>query len=227
MCRRKTCLLRMQTIDSSSLHFNRADALERPAVELARRADAVLMLWKDDFRSSLEDDAEVHRPSMLKNTTRLSRQVDRDYQFLKHERIMDYILLVGISVRESNQDLSTDEGDLSAPSTPTGNTELDSSEASPRDSSADTDTSLNLTRQYEENTYNRGTEEGVAVATVGAEVHTGTVSINGDMEAMVIAEGMMTGTWIDREIENTTTRVGQGGTGAQAIFIGGNVAIQK
>ncbi|GJR98206.1 cleavage stimulation factor subunit 50 isoform X2 [Tanacetum coccineum] len=32
---------------------------------------------------------------------------------------------------------------------------------------------------------------------------------------------------IETEIENTTTRVGQGGTGAQALFIGGNVAIQK
>ncbi|GKD00064.1 hypothetical protein Tco_1170338, partial [Tanacetum coccineum] len=38
----------MQTIDSSNLHFN-ADALERHAVKLARRADAVLMLWIDDF----------------------------------------------------------------------------------------------------------------------------------------------------------------------------------
>ncbi|GJT50559.1 phosphatidylinositol 4-phosphate 5-kinase 6-like protein [Tanacetum coccineum] len=75
-----------------------------------------------------------------------SRQVDRDCQFLEQERIMDYSLLVGISVRESNQDLSADEGDLSGPGTPTGNTEADSSETSPRDSSADTDTSLNPTR---------------------------------------------------------------------------------
>ncbi|GJX76015.1 phosphatidylinositol 4-phosphate 5-kinase 6-like protein [Tanacetum coccineum] len=60
-----------------------------------------------------------------------SRQVDRDCQFLEQERIMDYSLLVGISVRESNQDLSADEGDLSGPGTPTGNTEADSSETSP------------------------------------------------------------------------------------------------
>nr|GFD36044.1 hypothetical protein [Tanacetum cinerariifolium] len=45
------------------------------------------------------------------------------------------------------------------------------------------------------------------------------------MEAAVIAESMMTG--IEIETENTTTRVGQGGTGAQALSIGGNVAVQK
>ncbi|GJV17069.1 hypothetical protein Tco_1362392 [Tanacetum coccineum] len=44
----QSCLLRMQTIDSSSVHFNRGDALKRRAVELARRADAVLMFWNDD-----------------------------------------------------------------------------------------------------------------------------------------------------------------------------------
>ncbi|GKD24627.1 hypothetical protein Tco_1230841, partial [Tanacetum coccineum] len=76
--------------------------------------------------------------------------------------------------------------------------------------------------------YYVGTEEGVAVTAVGAEVHTSTVAMkNGDIEAVVIAEGMMIWTGIETEIENTTTRVGQGGTGAQALFIGGNVAIQK
>nr|GEV76844.1 hypothetical protein [Tanacetum cinerariifolium] len=62
-----------------------------------------------------------------------------------------------------------------------------------------------------------GTEEGIAVTAVGAKVHTCTVAMkNGDMEAVVIAEGMMIGTGIETEIENTTTRVGQGGTGAQS-----------
>ncbi|GJV13592.1 hypothetical protein Tco_1355133 [Tanacetum coccineum] len=45
----QSCLLRMQTIDSSSVHFDWDDALERRAVELARRADVMLMLWNDGF----------------------------------------------------------------------------------------------------------------------------------------------------------------------------------
>ncbi|GKD93327.1 phosphatidylinositol 4-phosphate 5-kinase 4 [Tanacetum coccineum] len=61
--------------------------------------------------------------------------MDRDCQFLEQERLMDYSLLVGISLRESNQDLLADEGDLFAPGTPTGNTEADSNDTSLRDSS--------------------------------------------------------------------------------------------
>ncbi|GKA28443.1 hypothetical protein Tco_0714611 [Tanacetum coccineum] len=38
-----------------------------------------------------------------------------------------------------------------------------------------------------------GTEEGVAVAAIGTEIHTGIVGMkNGEMEVMVMAEGMMT-----------------------------------
>ncbi|KAJ0927364.1 putative 1-phosphatidylinositol-4-phosphate 5-kinase [Helianthus annuus] len=64
------------------------------------------------------------------------RQVNTDCKFLEQERIMDYSLLVGISVQACNQDLSTDEGNI----------ELDSSGSSPRVSSADTDASLDPTR---------------------------------------------------------------------------------
>ncbi|XP_076896660.1 phosphatidylinositol 4-phosphate 5-kinase 6-like [Bidens hawaiensis] len=64
------------------------------------------------------------------------RQINRDCEFLEQERIMDYSLLVGISVQECNQDLSADEG----------NTEPDSSGSSPRVSSADTDSSLDPKR---------------------------------------------------------------------------------
>ncbi|MFS7931653.1 putative 1-phosphatidylinositol-4-phosphate 5-kinase [Helianthus anomalus] len=65
------------------------------------------------------------------------RQVNTDCKFLERERIMDYSLLVGISVQACNQDLSADEG---------GNIELDSCGSSPRVSSADTDASLDPTR---------------------------------------------------------------------------------
>ncbi|KAJ0796814.1 putative 1-phosphatidylinositol-4-phosphate 5-kinase [Helianthus annuus] len=64
------------------------------------------------------------------------RQVNTDCKFLEQERIMDYSLLVGISVQACNQDLSADEGNI----------ELDSSGSSPRVSSADTDASLDPTR---------------------------------------------------------------------------------
>nr|XP_043622096.1 phosphatidylinositol 4-phosphate 5-kinase 6-like [Erigeron canadensis] len=74
------------------------------------------------------------------------RQVNRDCDFLERERIMDYSLLVGISVQECSQELSADEGCLSG--SPRGNTEADSSGTTHRGSSADTDTDtfLNATR---------------------------------------------------------------------------------
>ncbi|KAI3800729.1 hypothetical protein L1987_28823 [Smallanthus sonchifolius] len=74
------------------------------------------------------------------------RQVNRDCDFLEQERIMDYSLLVGISVQECNQDLSADEGGLSGSCIPIGNIELDSRGSSPRVSSVDTDASLDPTR---------------------------------------------------------------------------------
>ncbi|KAM0071636.1 putative 1-phosphatidylinositol-4-phosphate 5-kinase [Helianthus debilis subsp. tardiflorus] len=64
------------------------------------------------------------------------RQVNTDCKFLEQERIMDYSLLVGISVQACNQDFSADEGNI----------ELDSGGSSPRVSSADTDASLDPTR---------------------------------------------------------------------------------
>ncbi|XP_023732900.1 phosphatidylinositol 4-phosphate 5-kinase 6 [Lactuca sativa] len=58
------------------------------------------------------------------------RQVEKDLEFLEHERIMDYSLLVGVSFRESNQELEN------------SNSEPNSTGTSPRVSSADTDTSI-------------------------------------------------------------------------------------
>ncbi|KAL8236014.1 hypothetical protein R6Q59_017095 [Mikania micrantha] len=72
------------------------------------------------------------------------RQVNRDCDFLEQERIMDYSLLVGISVQECNQNLS-DEGVLYGSCTTTGNTEADSSWSSPSVPSVDTDASVDPT----------------------------------------------------------------------------------
>ncbi|XP_071715527.1 phosphatidylinositol 4-phosphate 5-kinase 6-like [Rutidosis leptorrhynchoides] len=73
------------------------------------------------------------------------RQVNTDCKFLEHERIMDYSLLVGISIQENNHDVSADEGSLSESCTPTGIIEEDSDVTTPRVSSV-SDSSLNLTR---------------------------------------------------------------------------------
>lgn len=56
--------------------------------------------------------------------------MEKDLEFLEHERIMDYSLLVGVSFRESNQELEN------------SNSEPNSTGTSPRVSSADTDTSI-------------------------------------------------------------------------------------
>lgn len=66
-----------------------------------------------------------------------------------------------------------------------------------------------------------GTDEGVAVVVAGAEAHTGTAAMKSEgMVVIVIAAGMMTGTW------STAMRVDPvpGGTGAQVQFIGENAA---
>ncbi|GJX82944.1 hypothetical protein Tco_0332425 [Tanacetum coccineum] len=77
----QSCLLRMQTIDSSSVHFNRVDALKRRAVELARRADAwndYCHLWREREKHFLEKEVEAYRQMTHQQNDQFNGGDDQD-----------------------------------------------------------------------------------------------------------------------------------------------------